>query len=133
MKYLPDTNVWIKLLNGTQTSIKDHFAFVNPTDVVLCSVVKAELYFGAYNSQQKTANLQSLEKLFTQFQSLFFGDSAAEIAGNIRAQLGKLGTPIGPYDLQIAAIALAHNLIVITHNTREFSRVVGLRIEDWEN
>lgn len=133
MKYLPDTNVWIKILNGSNRKIIDRFSALNPSDIVFSSIVKAELYFGSYKSNKKAANLQLLEKLFTQFDSLPFNDTAAEIAGNIRAQLASLGTPIGPYDLQIAAIALVHNLVVVTHNTREFSRVVGLRIEDWEN
>lgn len=57
---------------------------------------------------------------------------AAEICGRIRTQLAGLGTPIGVYDLQIAAIALANNLILVTHNVNEFSRVEGLQIEDWE-
>ncbi len=56
----------------------------------------------------------------------------ALICGQIRAQLQKLGTPIGSYDLQIAAIALANNLILVTHNTREFERVEGLKLEDWQ-
>jgi tRNA(fMet)-specific endonuclease VapC len=54
------------------------------------------------------------------------------IAGRIRAELATSGTPIGPYDLQIAAIAMANNLILVTHNTKEFNRVNGLQIEDWE-
>lgn len=66
------------------------------------------------------------------FVSLPFDDNAALIYGEIRAQLRALGTPIGPNDLQIAAIALANNLILVTHNLREFSRVNGLPIEDWE-
>ena len=61
-----------------------------------------------------------------------FDDKAANIFGEIRAYLASLGKPIGPYDLQIAAIALAHNVTVVTHNTDEFSRVPNLRIEDWE-
>ncbi len=61
-----------------------------------------------------------------------FDGNAAEIYGKIRAQLERLGTPIGAYDLQIAAIALAHHLILVTHNTREFSRIEELEIEDWE-
>ena len=61
-----------------------------------------------------------------------FDDQSALIYGQIRAQLAASGTPIGPNDLLIASIALANNLIVVTHNTREFSRVGGLRLEDWE-
>jgi tRNA(fMet)-specific endonuclease VapC len=67
-----------------------------------------------------------------QFISLPFDDSAAMFFGQIRSQLESMGTPIGSYDLQIAAIALAHNLVLITHNTREFSRVDNLQLEDWE-
>lgn len=61
-----------------------------------------------------------------------FDDVAALEYGRIRARLEQAGTPIGPYDMQIAAIAIVHGLIVITHNTAEFSRIGGLRIEDWE-
>ncbi len=70
--------------------------------------------------------------LTQQFASLPFDDGAAAIAGRVRAQLAVTGTPIGPYDLQIAAIALAHGLTVVTHNTKEFKRVAGLQVEDWE-
>jgi len=61
-----------------------------------------------------------------------FEDAAAEKYAKARAHLAALGTPIGPNDLLIATIALAHGLIVVTHNTAEFGRVPGLSIEDWE-
>lgn len=64
--------------------------------------------------------------------SLPFDGEAAEIAGKVRAELSKAGTPIGPYDLQIAAIALVYGLVLVTHNTREFQRIEGLWIDDWE-
>jgi tRNA(fMet)-specific endonuclease VapC len=66
------------------------------------------------------------------FVSLPFGDEAAIVCGQIRARLASAGTPIGAYDLQIAAIALANNLTLVTHNTREFGRIEGLQVEDWE-
>ena len=72
------------------------------------------------------------QAFLVQFVSLPFDDDAAEVYAIIRARLEAQGTPIGPYDLQIAAIALANNLILVTHNTREFSRVPGLLLEDWE-
>lgn len=56
----------------------------------------------------------------------------AELCGKVRGELQKNGKPIGPYDLQIASIALANNLILVTHNKKEFSRIQGLEIEDWE-
>ena len=72
------------------------------------------------------------QKFLNNFVSLPFDDAAATIFGEIRSSLAAKGTPIGPYDLQIAAIALANNLILVTHNTREFSRIADLKLEDWE-
>jgi tRNA(fMet)-specific endonuclease VapC len=100
-------------------------------DIIFCSVVKAELFFGAYRSSRRVDNLRLLTILFQQFASLPFDDAAAEVYRRIRADLAARGTPIGPYDLMIAAIALANNLILVTHNTREFARVAGLILEDW--
>jgi tRNA(fMet)-specific endonuclease VapC len=73
-----------------------------------------------------------LQRFFSQFSIIHLDSEAAIIAGRLRAELAAIGTPIGPYDVQIAAIAMANNLILVTHNTREFSRVNGLQIEDWE-
>ena len=67
-----------------------------------------------------------------QFDSLPFDDAAAEAYGRLRAELARRGMPIGPNDLMIAAIALAYGFTLVTHNTSEFSRVPGLRLEDWE-
>jgi len=82
------------------------------------------------NRPKKT--LAKQQKFLSQFVSLPFDDRAAKVYGEIRAQLAAKGTPIGPNDLMIAAIAVANNVILVTHNTREFSRVDRLRIEDWE-
>jgi len=101
-------------------------------DIVLCDIVKAELYYGAYKSVRFESNLALYREFFREFFSLPFDGIVAEVYGRIRAQLESLGTPIGPNDLQIAAIAIANNLILVTHNTREFSRVRDLRFEDWE-
>lgn len=105
---------------------------VEPGSVVLCSVVKAELIYGALHSQNPHRNRQQVQHFFTQFRSLPFDDPAAEVYGQIRSALAALGTPIGPNDLMIAAIALANDLTLVTHNTREFERVPGLKLEDWE-
>ena len=101
-------------------------------NLAICDVVKQELFYGAYKSQRQVKNLEVLRDFFSAIVSLPFDGEAAEIAGKVRAGLAKAGTPIGPYDLQIAAIALAHKLVLVTHNTREFQRIKGLRIEDWE-
>ncbi len=95
-------------------------------------MVKAELFYGAYKSSKVYENLAKLELLFLLVESFPFEAKAAAQFGDIRAYLAKQGAPIGPYDLQIAAVARTHNLTLVTHNTREFSRVPDLNIEDWE-
>jgi tRNA(fMet)-specific endonuclease VapC len=130
MIYLPDTNAWIAYVNPGASAVKARFRAHPPTDLLFCSVVKAELLYGAYRSSRRADNLHLLAVLFQQFASLPFEDAAADAYGRIRADLAAQGTPIGPNDLMIAAIALANNLILVTHNTREFARVTGLIIED---
>jgi len=98
----------------------------------MCDVVKAELLYGAYKSTRVEQNLAKLELVFSLVESLPFEGKAAMHFGKIRAYLAQKGTPIGPYDLQIAAVARAQDLILVTHNTREFARVPDLKIEDWE-
>lgn len=132
MIYLLDSNVCIQLLNGRHRGLIDCFHRHDPLDTVLCSMVKAELLRGALRSQRIELNLQRLETFFTPLKSLPFDDSAAEHYARIGADLSSRGMPIGPNDLIIAATALAHNATLITHNTGEFSRVAGLRMEDWE-
>lgn len=132
MKYLLDTNTCVRILNNSNQQIVERISTTPASDIYLCTVVQLELYYGAYKSSQQETNLAKLARLFNQFLILSFDERSAKIAGRIRAQLAALGTPIGPYDLQIAAIALANNLILVTHNTGEFSRVEGLQIEDWE-
>ena len=131
MTFLLDTNAWIAVINPSPSPVKEKFARHQPNAIRLCAVVKAELLWGAYRSTRREANLALLEKLFGQFASLPFDDLAAEHYGQIRADLTARGTPIGPNDLMIAAIARAHDLVLVTHNQREFSRVEKLRLEDW--
>ncbi len=132
MTHLLDTNTCIKYLNGQSESIRRHIEAMYPQSIVLCSVVKAELFYGALKSARPKQNLANQQRFVNRFISLPFDDDAAEAYGRIRAQLEKLGTPIGPNDLLIAAIAVANEATLVTHNTREFSRVEGLQIEDWE-
>ena len=132
MIYLLDTNTCIGYLKGSVLNIRQKLQELSPTDVAVCSIVKAELFYGAMKSRNPTQALQRQRDFLNQFVSLPFDDDATLVYAQIRARLESLGTPIGAYDLQIAAIALAHNLIVVTHNTREFNRVEGLAIKDWE-
>lgn len=132
MSYLLDTNTCIGYLTRRSSPIVDKLAELSPQDIVLCDIVKAELYYGAYKGTRLESNLALFREFFNLFVSLPFDSWAAEVHGRIRARLEAFGTPIGPYDLQIAAIALANNLTLVTHNTHEFNRVEELRLEDWE-
>ena len=131
MIFLPDTNVWIRFLNPGENLVKDRFLATDPSTIWLCAVVKAELFFGAMKSSRIRENLALLDELFANFESLSFDDYAARKYGEIRSELAQKGTPIGPNDLMIAAIASVHEAVLVTHNTREFTRVAGLKIEDW--
>jgi tRNA(fMet)-specific endonuclease VapC len=130
--YLLDTNACIRILNNSSAPLVARLRAEDPSIIRLCSVTKAELLFGARRSARIAANLRLLERFFAPFVSLPFDDRCAEHYAAIRAELAGRGKPIGPNDLLIAATARAHDLVLVTHNTREFSRVVGLRIDDWE-
>ncbi|WP_414579665.1 type II toxin-antitoxin system VapC family toxin [Anabaena sp. CCY 9402-a] len=133
MIYLLDTNACIVYLNRPISGVRRRLESLSPQDVAVCSVVKAELFYGAVKSKNPQRSLAVQLAFLSRFISLPFDDVAAQVFGEIRAESAILGTPIGPYDLQIAAIAKVHNLILVTHNISEFSRVKGLQIEDWEN
>ena len=129
---LLDTNTCIQLLNGKESRVGQRFALQAPHEIALSSVVKAELLYGARHSMQVEENLSLLRSFFAPLVSLPFDDRCAEEYGQIRADLRRQGRPIGPNDLLIAATARAFDTILVTHNTTEFGRVAGLRLEDWE-
>lgn len=132
MKYLLDANTCIRLLNSSHAEVARRFTACQPADLVLCSVVKAELLYGARRSARVEFNLKRLEYFAAPLHGMPFDDRCTHDYALIRAELAAQGTPIGANDLMIAAIARTHDLILVTHNTGEFSRVRGLRIEDWE-
>lgn len=132
MIYLLDSNSCIRYLNGRSDSIRRNIEARRPEDIVLCSVVKAELFYGAVKSARIEKNLERLRRFVEPFASLPFDDSAAEVYGRIRTLLERRGKSIGPNDTLIASIAIAHGATLVTHNVREFSRVEDLLYEDWE-
>ncbi|NBD34749.1 MAG: PIN domain-containing protein [Chloroflexi bacterium] len=132
MTYLLDTNTCIHYLNGTSEAIRRHIESTRPHEIVVCSMVKAELFYGAQNSRYPLANLEKQQAFLGRFVSLPFEDQAAEVYGRIRARLKKAGQLIGPNDLIIASIAVSRGCILVTHNTKEFRRIAELEIEDWE-
>lgn len=131
-RFLLDTNACINYLNYPNSLVGQRIASVLAEEIAVCSIVKAEMFYGSKKSKNPTLNLAKQMKFLDLFSSLPFDDAAALRFGEIRAQLSAIGMIIGPYDLQIAAIALANDLTLVTHNTAEFERVSGLKIEDWE-
>lgn len=130
--YLMDTNACIAVLNGSSTPLVARLQQHNPGDILLCAVVKAELIDGAYHSSRAADNLRLLDRFFEPFASLPFDDDCCDAYGRIRSDLAREGQSIGPNDLLIAATAVANNVILVTANSREFGRVAGLLIENWE-
>lgn len=130
--YLLDTNACIRILNNSSSALVTRLRQHRPDEIALCSVVKAELMYGAQQSSRIAENLRVLDRFFEPFYSLPFDDICVQAYGRIRTELERVGTPIGPYDLLIAATAIANERTLVTANTREFNRVAGLAIENWE-
>lgn len=133
MIFLPDTNACITLLRQRNTPLMARWQSAKAADVVLCSVVVYELRYGAERSSDPAREHAKLDVFLSPFASLPFDDQSARTCAEVRSQLEQAGRVIGPHDLQIAAIALQHGLTLVTHNTWEFSRIAGLKLEDWES
>ena len=138
-RFLLDTNICIRLLNRNRNELLiAKLRSLHPEQVCLSSIVKAELYYGAYRSRRRDENLALLEQFFSAFATLPFDQRCEKIYGQIRAELSHHGNLIGPNDLLIGATALAHKLTLVTHNVREFRRLPdkatelpALRSEVW--
>lgn len=134
MRYLLDSNVLIQVLRARPAlaGLTGRVRALSREEGLICSVVREELLFGAARSREPARQLEVVRAFLAPMVSLPFDDVAADRAFAIRADLAAKGTPIGPHDIQIAAIALAHGLTLVTHNTTDFGRVSGLTCEDWE-
>lgn len=128
---LLDTNTVIALVTRRSDALLHRVEAAEPGSLAVSSVVAHELYFGAYRSEKIAFNLETLRLLFTDLAILDFDREDARVAGEIRAELKRRGTVIGPYDTLIAGQAKARDLALVTNNTGEFSRIAGLQIEDW--
>jgi tRNA(fMet)-specific endonuclease VapC len=129
MAYLLDANAVIAILNDPFSPVAQRVRGEQPRDVAVSVIVVYELYYGAYKSKRVAKNLALIESL--QFEVLDFDQEDAKHAGEVRAVLAARGTPIGPYDVLIAGQAKARNRTLVTNNTSEFSRVPGLRTQNW--
>jgi tRNA(fMet)-specific endonuclease VapC len=130
-QFLLDTNAVIALLKTNDSAVRRRIRENSPKDVFISTVVMFELYYGANRSARVQRNLELLENIL--LPKLEFDSGDAMAAGQIRAILAEAGTPIGPYDVLIAGQALSRGMCLVTRNTREFQRVAGLQVTDWES
>ena len=128
MRYLLDTNTIVALTRRNDLNVKRQIATYRG-DIAVSSIVIHELYYGAFSSDRADFHLGTIRDL--PFQRVEFSEADARMAAEVRAFLRRAGTPIGPYDVLIAGQALSRNLILVTNNVREFSRVEGLIVQDW--
>lgn len=135
MNYLLDTNICIYIIKKSpEKVIKKLEAIIKAegkNEIYLSSITVSELYYGVEKSTQVDKNLEALKGFLTPFQVVDFDLRSAERFGQVRSNLEKKGTVIGPYDLQIASVALAHDFILVSNNTKEFERVENLQLENW--
>jgi len=129
--YMLDTNICIYLIKNNPPHVRTHFEHLQPGDILLSSIVLAELMYGISKSQQKQRNLAALEMFLMPLEVLSFDARAAEKYGEIRANLEQSGQIIGGNDLLIAAHALSLDTTLVSNNLKEFSRVSGLHLENW--
>lgn len=131
--YLFDTDTLSEILRRVPSSrLLARLASVPPEQQFTTAITVGEMVYGAYKSAKREHLLQQLrERVWPHVRILAFDRSAAETYGPLRAQLEGAGTPLDEPDMRIAAIALTHDLTVVTGNTRHFRRVEGLRVEDW--
>ena len=129
--YLLDTNICIYFMKNMYPELTEKLLSLDPASILVSSVTVYELEYGAEKSNRGEKNRQRLALFLAPFKILPFTADDAVTAGLIRACLEKQGTPIGPYDIQIAAQAFTRNVTLVTQNTGEFSRVPNLKVEDW--
>jgi len=129
--YLLDTNICIYIINKRPPQVFERFRQIELMQLHIPTIVISELYFGLEKNQSHKRNATFLENFIAPLSVTGFSVEAAKYAAKIRYQLRRQGTPIGAYDIQIAAIALADNMVLLTNNTKEFERIEGLKLENW--
>lgn len=129
--YLLDTNICIYIINKNPGQVVKHIKRLKPHQIKLSSISLGELEYGVSKSRDRDRNRQALVHFVSAFDIIEFNDNDAEVYGVIRADLEKKGRIIGPYDMQIAAQSISRDLILVTNNTSEFSRIPNIKLENW--
>ena len=129
--YLLDTNICIYIIKQKPKIVLSNLKNQTVEDLMISSITVAKLMYGVEKSQKKEKNRIALTKFLASFKVVPFDERHAEAYGEIRASLESKGNVIGPYDLQIAAQALAENYTLITNNEKEFLRIPDLKVTNW--
>ncbi len=129
--YMLDTNICIYLMKHNPPEVREHFNRLHPGDVFISAIVLAELEYGVAGSSRRERNREIVEKFLLPLEIAPFREQDAVVYGEVRAALEKAGAIIGANDLLIAAHALSMGMTLVTNNEREFSRVSGLKVENW--
>jgi tRNA(fMet)-specific endonuclease VapC len=130
LTYMLDTNICIYVMKNYPLDLREKF---NSLAEQLCisSITLGELHYGARKSARRVENLTAIEHFVARLEVLTFESKAAAHYGQVRAELERAGTPCGSHDMQIGGHARSEGLIIVTNNTREFSRMPGIRVENW--
>ena len=131
MHFLLDTNICIYLIKNRPPGVLEKFKQHPPSEVAISTITLFELEYRAEKSNRRQQAQKALKKFLSPLDIVDLDQVAAKEAAVIRAQLEKKGTPIGPYDILIAGLARSRSMTLVTNNTKEFSRVDGLLLEDW--
>ena len=131
MKSLIDTNMCIYIMNRRPPEVIKKFKQFEPGDIGISAITVSELQYGIAKSKHRERNQLRLEEFLIPLEIVVYDENAAGAYGDIRFQLEKLGRPIGPLDLLIAAQAISRKLILVTNNDKEFNRIKNLKVENW--
>jgi len=131
MNYYLDTNTCIYFLKGLYPDLLAKIMSLNPENIKIPAMVKAELLYGAEKSQKVKDNSEKVKQFLLPFEIIPFDDKAAEEYSKIRSRLERTGILIGPNDLIISATVLSNDGILVSNNDKEFKRVPGLNTENW--
>jgi tRNA(fMet)-specific endonuclease VapC len=132
--YFIDSNIAAALMNDRPHSVRQRLrrATTGGGSVAVSTIVTSELWYGVARSQRRAENAARLKSFLAgAIEVVPFGEEDAALAGELRATLRSRGTPVGPYDVLIAAQALRAGGTMVTANTREFRRIHGLIVQDW--
>ncbi len=131
MNYLLDTDICIYIINRKPPAVLKRVQSKRPGHIAISTITLAELEYGIFRSRYPDRNRIALLEFLVPFAILDFDQAAAAEYGRIRSLLETKGRPIGPMDLLLAAQAKSHHLVLVTNNEKEFTRIDGLRVENW--